>query len=117
LLFLKFRISIRPVDHLAGTAADGSTTGNDPRHLSAHTPEQGGMHPQAGSSREKNLNEEPDRLWGVREVAEFLGVPVTTLYQWRYQRYGPTGARVGRYLRYDPREVRAWFRSLDDGAA
>jgi predicted DNA-binding transcriptional regulator AlpA len=75
------------------------------------------MHPQAGSSREKNVNEEPDRLWGVREVAKFLGVPATTLYQWRYQGYGPPGARVGRYLRYDPRDVRAWFRSLSDGAA
>jgi predicted DNA-binding transcriptional regulator AlpA len=67
------------------------------------------MHPQPGSSKEKNVNDEPDRLWGVREVAEFLGVPVTTLYQWRYQGYGPPGARVGRYLRYDPRDVRAWF--------
>jgi hypothetical protein len=40
-----------------------------------------------------------------------------TGYQWRYQGYGPPGARVGRYLRYGPRDVRAWFRSLHDGAA
>ena len=44
-------------------------------------------------------------LWGVREVAEFLGVPVATLYQWRHQGYGPRGRRVGRYLRYDPRRL------------
>jgi helix-turn-helix protein len=42
------------------------------------------------------VQQQPQRLWGVREVAEFLGVPVATLYQWRYQGYGPPGARVGR---------------------
>lgn len=63
------------------------------------------------------MNDEPDRLWGVRDVAEFLGVPIATLYQWRHQDYGPPAARVGRYLRYDPRQVREWFRSLNDGAA
>jgi predicted DNA-binding transcriptional regulator AlpA len=63
------------------------------------------------------MDDEPDRLWAVRDVADFLGVPVATLYQWRYHGYGPPGFRVGRYLRYDPRQVREWFRSLDDGAA
>jgi predicted DNA-binding transcriptional regulator AlpA len=57
-----------------------------------------------------------ERLWGVKEVAEFLGVPVTTLYQWRYHRYGPPGRRVGRYVRYDPEQVRAWFAELDESA-
>ena len=54
-------------------------------------------------------------LWGVREVAEFLGVPVATLYQWRHHGYGPRGRRVGRYVRYDPHDVRAWFEAQDDG--
>lgn len=62
------------------------------------------------------MEQQAQRLWGVDDVAEFLGVPVTTLYQWRYQRYGPPGRRVGRYVRYDPAEVRAWFAALDDGA-
>jgi excisionase family DNA binding protein len=52
---------------------------------------------------------EIDPLWTVEEVAEFLGVPVNTLYQWRYRRTGPRAGRVGRHLRYDPAEVRAWF--------
>jgi excisionase family DNA binding protein len=63
------------------------------------------------------VQEQPQRLWGVREVAEFLGVPVATLYQWRYQGYGPPGARVGRHLRYDPQAVQDWFRALSDGVA
>lgn len=49
-----------------------------------------------------------ERLWTVEEVADYLRVPVTTLYQWRYRRVGPRASRVGRYLRYDPAAVRAW---------
>lgn len=48
-------------------------------------------------------------LWTVEDVATFLGVPVATLYQWRYRRTGPRAHRVGRHLRYDPAEVRAWL--------
>ncbi len=52
-----------------------------------------------------------ERLWTIEEVSEFLGVPVATLYQWRYRRTGPRAARVGRHLRYDPADVRAWFKN------
>jgi excisionase family DNA binding protein len=51
-----------------------------------------------------------DRLWTTKEVAEFLGVPVTTLHRWRYDGVGPDAFRVGRHLRYDPDVVRAWLR-------
>ncbi|MQA16134.1 MAG: helix-turn-helix domain-containing protein [Pseudonocardiaceae bacterium] len=54
------------------------------------------------------------RLWGVEDVSDYLGVPVKTLYQWRHQGYGPKSRRVGRYIRYSPREVVAWFEQLDD---
>lgn len=50
-----------------------------------------------------------DRLWTVSDVATFLGVPVRTLYQWRYHRCGPPGYRVGRHVRYDPTMVKAWL--------
>lgn len=49
-----------------------------------------------------------ERLWSVREVSDFLGIPVGTLYQWRHRRIGPRASRVGRHLRYDPADVRAW---------
>jgi predicted DNA-binding transcriptional regulator AlpA len=55
---------------------------------------------------------QPDRLWSVDDVSAFLGVPVETLYQWRKRHYGPRAGRVGRHLRYEPDEVRAWFKSL-----
>ena len=48
------------------------------------------------------------RLWGVHEVAEFLGIPVATLYQWRHRGEGPPAMRVGRHLRFDPDRVRLW---------
>jgi DNA-binding transcriptional MerR regulator len=55
-----------------------------------------------------------DRLWGVQDVAGYLGVPIKTLYQWRQQSYGPKSRRVGRYVRYDPDDVINWFHELDD---
>jgi hypothetical protein len=33
------------------------------------------MHPQPGSSKEKNVNDEPDRLWGAREVPNSSAFP------------------------------------------
>lgn len=50
-----------------------------------------------------------DPLWTVEDVSTYLGVPVATLYQWRYRRIGPRASRVGRHLRYDPADVRDWL--------
>lgn len=49
------------------------------------------------------------RLLSVDEVAQVLGVPVKTLYQWRHKGVGPVGLRVGRHLRYRPADVSAWI--------
>lgn len=50
-----------------------------------------------------------ERLWTAADTAHFLGVPVTTLYQWRTRRLGPRAYRVGKWLRYDPTDVRTWL--------
>ncbi|MGW5659462.1 helix-turn-helix transcriptional regulator [Streptomyces sp. NPDC003758] len=42
------------------------------------------------------------------EVAAYLGVPVKTLYQWKYRGIGPDVHKVGRHLRYRWHEVDAW---------
>jgi excisionase family DNA binding protein len=55
-------------------------------------------------------------LWTPDDVAQYLGIPVQTLYQWRRKRTGPPGRRVGRHLRYESAAVRAWFAGLDDAA-
>lgn len=50
-----------------------------------------------------------DRLWTIREVSAFLGIPVATLHQWRYLGTGPDAYRVGKHLRYSPVAVQAWL--------
>jgi excisionase family DNA binding protein len=57
------------------------------------------------------------RLWTVQDVADYLGVPVRTLYDWRCRGHGPRARKVGRYLRYEPAEVEQWFHSLGDEVA
>lgn len=55
-----------------------------------------------------------DRMWSVEEVSYYLGVPVGPLYSWRVQRRGPASHRLGRFLRYRPEDVDAWFNDLND---
>ena len=47
-------------------------------------------------------------LASPQEVAAYLGVPVKTLYQWKYRGIGPNVHKVGRHLRYRWSEVDAW---------
>lgn len=49
------------------------------------------------------------KLWTITDVSDHLGVPVNTLYQWRTKGYGPTGRRIGKYVRYRPEDVDAWI--------
>jgi excisionase family DNA binding protein len=56
------------------------------------------------------------RLWTVEDVAEYLAVPVRTIYRWRAHGYGPPGRRVGKYVRYRPQDVTAWFDQITDPA-
>ena len=50
-----------------------------------------------------------DRLLTVEDLAEYLSVPVATLYAWRYHRQGPPGFRVGRHIRYRWADVEKWI--------
>lgn len=54
------------------------------------------------------------RLLTAEQVAEYLGVPVTTLYQWRYTGHGPRAYKVGRHLRYKPTDVERWLEQQAD---
>lgn len=53
--------------------------------------------------------EHEDRLVNVRELADYLDVPVKTLYAWRYHREGPQAFRVGRHLRYRWSDIQRWI--------
>ena len=56
----------------------------------------------------------PDRYMTPMDLAGLLGVPVKTIYQWRYTSSGPPGFRVGRHLRYDPVAVGKWIEERTD---
>lgn len=59
-----------------------------------------------GNGSQMDSNE---RLLTIKEVADYLGVPVATLYQWRYRREGPPGFRIGGLVRYRRSDVDAWI--------
>jgi excisionase family DNA binding protein len=42
------------------------------------------------------------------EVAAFLKIPERTVEQWRWAGTGPAWRKIGRHVRYDWAEVRAW---------
>lgn len=63
------------------------------------------------------MNPRLAKLWTVQELADFLDVPVRTIYAWRSQGYGPKGKKVGRHVRFDPADVESWFDGLTDEVA
>ncbi|MGC9411287.1 helix-turn-helix domain-containing protein [Streptomyces sp. DZ1-3] len=59
----------------------------------------------------------PDRYLTPLDLADLLGIPVETVYQWRRKQSGPRGFRVGRHLRFDPEDVRVWVETQMERAA
>ena len=59
-----------------------------------------------------------DRLLTVQELANYLGVPVATIYAWRYRHEGPPGFRVGRHVRFRRSDIEEWLNNqLDEVGA
>jgi hypothetical protein len=56
----------------------------------------------------------PDRYLTPDDIAEIFEVPKETVYQWRKKRIGPPGFRIGKHLRYDPADVRAYVTGRKD---
>jgi excisionase family DNA binding protein len=56
-----------------------------------------------------------DPLLSIPEFAEYLGVPVATIYRWRYMRDGPVGYRIGRHVRYRLSDIERWLDTHRDG--
>ncbi|MGX9884060.1 helix-turn-helix transcriptional regulator [Streptomyces sp. NPDC002276] len=62
----------------------------------------------------------PDRYLTPDDIAGMFEVPIETVYQWRKKRTGPPGFRIGKHLRYDPADVRAYVierKGADQAAA
>ncbi len=50
-------------------------------------------------------------LLSIDQVAEYLGVSVPTIYDWRVGGGGPRAIRVGRHLRFAHADVAAWVQA------
>lgn len=55
-----------------------------------------------------------EKLLTVGELADWLGVPVRTVYEWRYRGEGPRGYKVGRHVRYRRQLVEQWLEEHAD---
>jgi predicted DNA-binding transcriptional regulator AlpA len=49
-------------------------------------------------------------LLTATDLADQLGIPTSTLANWRYQGLGPRYLRIGRHVRYHPGDVDEWIR-------
>ena len=47
-------------------------------------------------------------LMDVSELASYLGLPVSTVYDWRVHGKGPVAYRFGKHLKFAVSDVRAW---------
>ncbi len=48
-------------------------------------------------------------LLSPTELAEYLNLPVKTIYTWRHTGHGPQGFRAGRHVRYREEDVQRWI--------
>jgi excisionase family DNA binding protein len=58
--------------------------------------------------------EADERLMAPAEVADYLSVPLQTVYLWNSQGTGPRSHRVGRHTRYRRADVEAWLEARAD---
>jgi excisionase family DNA binding protein len=49
------------------------------------------------------------KLMSPAELAEYLDVPVRTIYIWRDKGTGPRGLKVGKHIRYRITDVETWL--------
>jgi excisionase family DNA binding protein len=54
-------------------------------------------------------------LIGVEELAEYLGVPVQTIYDWRLSGRAPRAFKLGEHLRFAVSDVQAWLEDHHEG--
>src|SRR5262249_38271667 len=76
------------------------------------------LHPSLTESAERkyDMRSAAEQVWTAEQTALYLQIPKATLYQWRYLGIGPKAGRVRRHLRYDPDDVKAWFRQQQEAA-
>lgn len=73
-----------------------------------------GWEPTAHLSGMDTPNHGLDPLLDVRDLAAYLGVPVSTIYDWRTRGVGPRAHRFGKHLKFAVSDVRAWVAAQRD---
>ena len=59
-----------------------------------------------------------EHLLSTRALAQYLDVPVQTIYAWRAKGQGPKGIRVGKHVRFRTSDVESWLADhADEGEA
>lgn len=57
------------------------------------------------------MTESNDQLLTPAELAEYLALPISTIYRWNYHDKGPRRCKIGKHVRYRMTDVQRW---LDD---
>ena len=55
-------------------------------------------------------------LLSIKTLAEYVGVPVVTIYRWRTEGKGPCALRVGKHLKFALSDVQAWLTTVRETA-
>ncbi len=56
-------------------------------------------------------------LLDVAELAAYLGVPISTVYDWRTRGAGPRAYRFGKHLKFAVSDVRLWVEQQREGSS
>lgn len=57
------------------------------------------------------------RLATVKDLAEYTGVPVKTVYEWNSKGHGPKVLKVGRHVRYRWVDIEKWLEGSSEAVA
>lgn len=65
------------------------------------------------------MNKEPlsssrglEPLLSINELADYLGVPVSTIYDWRTNGKGPRAYRFGKRIMFGVTDIHAWMETM-----
>ena len=57
-----------------------------------------------------------ESLLNINELADYLGVPVSTIYDWRTNGKGPRACRSGKRIMFGVSDVRTWMDAMREPA-
>jgi predicted DNA-binding transcriptional regulator AlpA len=64
-----------------------------------------------------STNSDQKLLVSPNQLAEYTGIPVQTLANWRWREQGPPWLKLGRHVRYRLADVEKWLDANAQGGA